>query len=43
MEELKECVVCGRRFEPESPEDDYCNECEETMNELSDGKGEDHE
>lgn len=37
------CIVCGRDFDPDTENgqimDDICDQCEETRDELTNGKG----
>lgn len=41
MSEQK-CIICGRQLDSKD-DNQICDECEETRNELTNGKGEDDE
>ena len=42
---MKKCIVCGRMYDEKTEEgvvvDDICDKCEESREELTNGKGED--
>lgn len=42
---MKKCIICGREYDPETEEglvvDDICEDCEESRDELTNGKGDD--
>lgn len=37
----KKCLICGNVITADADDDQICDDCEETRDELSDGKGDD--
>lgn len=41
--EKKLCLICGQLISQDTDDDQICDACEETRDELSEGKGDDDE
>ena len=37
------CSLCGKKYEPSTPDQIYCKDCIETVDELTNGKGDDED
>lgn len=38
---MKKCLICGKPIIADADDDQICDACEETRDELSNGKGDD--
>ena len=39
----EKCLICGKPLSKDSNDDQICDSCEETRDELSNGKGDDED